>query len=107
MNKERFSAFVSSLMFMYSAGHGESASAAAVSSSISSVSNGNSSAQAVITGQRGTVALNGDRIEVKDGRLTWNGVPHGTVGKNSVVKYIVNGTVKKLFVDGIERLPDP
>ncbi|HYE35361.1 hypothetical protein [Methylocaldum sp.] len=112
MNKEQFSTFISSLMFMYSTEHGSSAFAATnssstVSSSISSVSVGGSHAQAVITGQHGTIALNGDRVEVKDGRLTWNGVPHGVVGKNSVVKYTVNGTVKKLFVDGVERRPDP
>jgi|GEM_PF-1709631 len=112
MNKEQFSTFISSLMFMCSTGHGASAfavnnSSSIVSSSISSVSIGGSHAQAVITGQHGIIALNGDQVEVKDGRLTWNGVPHGTVGKNSVVKYVVNGSVKKLFVDGVERQPDP
>jgi hypothetical protein len=34
-------------------------------------------------------------------------VSYGTVGKNSVVKYIANGSVKKLFVDGVERSADP
>jgi hypothetical protein len=112
MNKERFSIFISSFTLACLMGQGALVSAAGisssvVSSSISSVSVGGSHAQAVITGQHGTIALNGDRVEVKDGRLTWNGVPYGTVGKNSVVKYIVNGSVKKLFVDEIERQPDP
>jgi hypothetical protein len=112
MNKEQFLTFASSLLLMCSTGQGTAAYAAnvsssTVSSSVSSVSLGGSHAQAVISGQQGIISINGDRVEVKDGRLTWNGVSYGTVGKNSVVKYIANGSVKKLFVDGVERSADP
>lgn len=52
------------------------------------------------------IIINGDRVEIKDGKLTLNGVSYGTVSKQSVVKYTVNGKVKKLLVDGVERKPD-
>lgn len=112
MNREHFSSFVSTFALMCSMGQCGSVHAAKVSSStviqsVSSVSLGGSRAEAVISGRQGTISLNGDRVEVRDGKLTWNGVSYGTVGKNSVVKYTVDGSVKKLFVDGVERLPEP
>lgn len=112
MNKEHFSTFVSTFALMCSMGQCGSVHAAKVSSStiihsVSSVSHGGSRAEAVISGRQGTISLNGDRVEVRDGKLMWNGVSYGTVGKHSVVKYTVDGSVKKLFVDGVERLPDP
>ena len=74
-----------------------------VSSSMSSVSGSGSTAEATISGQNGQIVVNGDRIEVKDGKLTWNGVPYGEVDERAVVKYTVNGGEKRLFVDGVER----
>jgi hypothetical protein len=112
MNREQFLIFVAVFALMCSTKQSGSAHAATVSSStviqsVSSVSVGGSHAEAVISGPHGTISLNGDRVEVRDGKLTVNGVSYGTVGKNSVVKYTVHGSVKKLFVDGVERLPDP
>ncbi|HET8700500.1 MAG TPA: hypothetical protein VFL97_02400 [Nitrococcus sp.] len=57
-------------------------------------------------GQNGVITINGDRVEVKDGKLTLNGISYGTVGEQSVVKYIVHGSAKRLLVDGAERKPD-
>ncbi|BBA33256.1 uncharacterized protein sS8_1296 [Methylocaldum marinum] len=112
MNKEQFTTFVSSLVFMssttqYASVNAASISNSTISSSVSSVSLGHANGQAVISGQQGKISLNGDRVEVRDGRVTWNGVSYGAVGKKSIVTYVVDGSVKRLFVDGVERLPDP
>lgn len=80
-----------------------SSSYTSASSSISSVSGSGLTAEATISGRNGQIVVNGDRIEVKDGKLTWNGVPYGRVDERAVVKYTVKDGVKKLFVDGVER----
>ncbi|WP_156776866.1 hypothetical protein [Nitrococcus mobilis] len=77
-----------------------------MSSSISTGSGSSSTAQATITGQNGLIIINGDRVEVKNGKLFLNGVSYGAVNERSVVKYTVQGNVKKLFVDGVARNPD-
>ncbi len=103
--------FIALFMFALTIGHSPSAVAgtsvsSSVSSSISMGSGSSSTAQASVTGQNGLIVINGDRVEVKDGKLFLNGVSYGRVGKHSVVKYTVKGNVKQLFVDGIARNPD-
>jgi hypothetical protein len=108
MKVKTFSLFLSSLVLALTAGHGASALAASVSSSVvtSSVSGGSSTVEAVVTGPNAVIAVNGDRVEIKDGRLSVNGVAYGTVGEQSTVTYRVEGKVRTLLVDGVERRPE-
>ncbi|MCO6440031.1 MAG: hypothetical protein J5I81_02855 [Nitrococcus mobilis] len=107
-----FLLFIASFLLALATGHSLSAGAAgtsvttSVSSSISTRSGSGSTAQASVSGQNGLIVINGDRVEVKDGKLFLNGVSYGTVGERSVVKYTVKGNVKKLSVDGVARNPD-
>ena len=57
----------------------------------------------------GASTLNEDKVEIKGGSVYVNGQSHGTVSKNSEVKYIVSGTSRTLYVDGKVRtaLPQP
>ncbi|QFU00525.1 hypothetical protein FIU83_02585 [Halomonas sp. THAF5a] len=71
----------------------------------SAVSDGHATAEAVVTGPNAVIAVNGDRVEIKQGRLSLNGVPYGTVDERSVVIYRVTGVSKTLLVDGRERRP--
>lgn len=64
---------------------------------------GNSTAQATMRGKNGAINLNGDRVELKEGKLTVNGTSYGSVDAQSIVKYTVKGKEKKLWVDGVER----
>lgn len=111
MNSKAVSFFISSLTLALATGQNPAAIAgtsisSTVISSTSSVSGSSSTAEATLTGQNGVIIINGDRVEVKNGKLSLNGVSYGTVGKQSVVKYTVQGRVKKLLVDGVERKPD-
>jgi len=107
MNPRSFATFISSITLAATTVHSTSTHAESVSSFVtSSVTNGQSTAEATVSGQNGVITVNGDKVEIKDGRLSVNGIPYGTVGAHSVVKYTVNGKVKKLFVDGVERKPD-
>jgi hypothetical protein len=45
-------------------------------------------------------------IEVNDGMLRVNGVPHGRISDASVVRYNVQGNRKTLTVDGVVREPE-
>lgn len=111
MGSKARSFFISSLTLALatasnpSAGAGTSASSTVISS-ISSGSGSSSTAEATVTGQNGVISINGDRVEITAGKLSLNGVSYGTVGEQSVVKYIVKDGVKKLLVDGVERKPD-
>lgn len=71
----------------------------------SAVSGGHATAEAVVTGPNAVIAVNGDRVEIKQGRLSLNGVSYGTVDERSVVTYRVTGVRKTLLVDGRERRP--
>jgi hypothetical protein len=77
------------------------------STAITSTQNNNTSAESTIIGSNGVIMVNGDTVKVQDGKVTVNGIAYGTIDKQSVVKYSVKGSVKKLFVDGVERGPSP
>jgi hypothetical protein len=68
-------------------------------------SSSTSSSTATLVGKNGLVRVGSDVIEAKDGVLTLNGVPYGTVGATSVVKYTVQDKEKTLSVDGVIRTP--
>ena len=70
-------------------------------------SNQSTSAESSISGTNGVIVVNGDTVKLQAGKLTLNGVPYGTVGNRSIVRYSVKGQVKKLFVDDLERHPSP
>ncbi|WP_163558002.1 hypothetical protein [Halomonas sp. NO4] len=72
---------------------------------VSSSAGGHASAEAVITGPDAAVAVNGDRLEVRDGRLTLNGVAYGRVADGETVTYRVRDGVRTLQVDGVPREP--
>lgn len=69
------------------------------------IGGGQSSMDAVISGQNGVIAFQDDRVVVEEGRLTLNGIPYGTVGPQSIVRFTVHSGVKRLLVDGVERAP--
>lgn len=76
-----------------------------VSSSVStSSSQSGSSSEASFTGQDGRHTVNGDVIEIRQGQLTVNGTPYGTVKPESSIRYRVQGNKKTLAVDGKDRL---
>lgn len=81
------------------------ANSSTATSTSSSVSGSNSFSAVSFTGNDGVHRVNEDRILVKDGFLSINGVPYGTVDKTSAIKYSVQGDKKTLTVDGIVRQP--
>jgi hypothetical protein len=68
-------------------------------------SSSTSSSVATFVGKNGLVRVDSDIIEAKDGVLTVNGIPYGTVSATSVVKYTVQDKEKTLSVDGVIRTP--
>ncbi|MDB5839319.1 MAG: hypothetical protein JWQ23_1271 [Herminiimonas sp.] len=64
------------------------------------------SGSASFTGQNARVSVNGDLVQARQGILTVNGVPYGTVNETSVVKYTVRDGEKLLLVDGVPRKPE-
>lgn len=62
--------------------------------------------QGSMSGQNGVITVGDDVVQVKDGRLSLNGVAYGTVRPDSQVSYTVRGQEKQLRVDGRLRLPE-
>jgi hypothetical protein len=58
-----------------------------------------------MSGGNSVSIVNGDRVQIKGGKVTVNGSSYGAVKENAVVKYVVKRDEKKLFVDGVERKP--
>jgi hypothetical protein len=109
MNEKKFYILSLALLVISVAGcdssNGSGVAVTANSSIISSSST--SSNAATFIGKNGLVRIGSDVIEAKDGVLTLNGVPHGTVSATSVVKYTVQDKEKTLSVDGVIRPPAP
>jgi hypothetical protein len=72
---------------------------------INSTSSASSGSSARFTGKKGRVSVNGDLVQARDGVLTVNDVPYGTVDEKSVVQYTVRDGEKILTVDGVPRKP--
>jgi hypothetical protein len=72
-----------------------------------SISTSSSSSTATFTGKNGHLNVAGDTIEAKDGVLTVNGIPYGTVNETSVIRYSVQGNKKHLSVNGEKRNRSP
>lgn len=77
----------------------------ASSSSSSSSSSSDAASEMMFTGNSGTLRINDDTVEARNGVVTVNGVSYGPVNEQSVVKYTVRGNVKTLSVDGVIRKP--
>jgi hypothetical protein len=71
----------------------------------SSTSAQGQSVSAVLAGSGGSIQVNGDHLEVKNGELILNRVSYGNVGKTSVIHYTVKVGMKTVTVDGIVRQP--
>ncbi|RAR63483.1 hypothetical protein BCL93_102222 [Onishia taeanensis] len=66
---------------------------------------GGSTVEAAVSGRNAVIDVNGDHVEIKDGRLTLNGVSYGRVQERSTVIYRIVGGEKRLLVDGVVRRP--
>jgi len=75
------------------------------SAAVSAVSGAPATVEAVLTGPNAQVVVNGDRIELRDGRLSINGASYGAVGARSVVRYRVRAGERTVLVDGVVRHP--
>jgi hypothetical protein len=112
MNEKNFYIFSLALLAISVAGcdssnhSGVAVNARSANTNIASSSSTSSSA-ATLVGKNGLVQVGSDVIEAKDGVLTLNGVPYGTVSATSVVKYTVQDKEKTLSVDGVIRTPAP
>jgi hypothetical protein len=89
------------------AGSLDSVAPLAVNAGAGATASSSSASSAKFTGKKGRVSVNGDLVQARDGVLTVNGVPHGTVNENSVVQYTVRDGEKTLTVDGVPRKPAP
>lgn len=58
-----------------------------------------------INGNNGQVHFAGDAISVANGELRINGVPYGRVHRHAVIRYVVIGNSKALYVDEVLRRP--
>jgi hypothetical protein len=88
-------------------GKGASATAGPASGSETAKSAREHNSSAMFTGRNAVVRVAGDTVEAHNGELKVNGVPHGTVDDNSVVKYVASGKKKTLTVNGVPRVPHP
>ena len=61
--------------------------------------------EAVVSGRNAVIDVNGDHVEIDDGRLTLNGVSYGRVREGSTVIFRLAGGKKTLLVD--DRLRHP
>ncbi|TCS36314.1 hypothetical protein EDC30_107131 [Paucimonas lemoignei] len=61
------------------------------------------SSEVSFSGNDGRHEVNGDVLEVRQGRLSVNGEYYGTVKSDSMIRYTVRGGQKKLTVDGKPR----
>jgi hypothetical protein len=84
---------------------GGHAFALTVSSSASVSSAKGSNTSIAFTGGSGTYTADGDKIVVKDGIITVNGVSYGKVTNRSRIQYNIRDGKKTLTVDGAERKP--
>jgi hypothetical protein len=66
-----------------------------------------SASSAKFTGKNGRVSVDGDLVQARDGVLTVNGKPYGSVSEKSVVQYMVRDGERVLTVDGVPRKPAP
>lgn len=100
MRAERIVVLAISLACAHAAAVAENASA---SSTVSS-SSGQASASSEVSfsGSEGKHIVNGDVIEVRGGQLMLNGRHYATVDSGSSIRYSVQGSSKRLFVDGKE-----
>lgn len=74
-----------------------------MTSSVSDSSHSNS--ELTFTANSGRHTVNDDVVEVKSGVLEVNGIPYGKVSDKSVIKYIVYGNKKAIYIDGKLREP--
>lgn len=81
------------------------AGSSVISAGVSSASGESTAVEAVLVGANAGVAVNGDRVELHDGRLIVNGVSYGTVKAQAVVRYRVRGGERTVLVDGVVRAP--
>jgi hypothetical protein len=91
--------------FSFSYGQNASSSSSTSSSSTSSSSDGRQ--EISLTGENGHAELAGDRIEVKAGTVSVNGVSYGAVPKGAQVQYVVTPNARTLFVAGQPRNAKP
>jgi hypothetical protein len=56
-------------------------------------------------GGNGTYTAGSDKVVVKDGLITVNGVSYGKISSRSQVQYTIRNGKKTLTVDGVERKP--
>lgn len=71
----------------------------------STSTHGKNFASASMTGKNGIITINGDTVQVDNGKLTVNGLFYGMVDQHAVIRYNVHNGIKKLFVDNTERTP--
>ncbi|WP_192035343.1 hypothetical protein [Halomonas sp. YLGW01] len=61
--------------------------------------------EAAVSGRNAVIEVNGDHVELADGRLTLNGTPYGRVDERSTVIYRLEDGERSLRVDGRIRQP--
>jgi hypothetical protein len=75
----------------------------------SSTQNTSQRAEASFSGQNGRISVGGDIVEVRNGNVSVNGIPHGQASPKSQIRYVVQGQGQgrkaQLFIDGVERPP--
>lgn len=92
----------------FSFSYGQNASSSSSTSSASSAFSSSDERQEIsLTGENGHAELAGDRIEVKAGTVSVNGVSYGTVPKGAQVQYVVTSNARTLFVGGQPRNAKP
>lgn len=79
--------------------------ASSASSAVVNAGGGTTAAEVVVTGPHAVVVVNGDRLELREGRLRVNGIAFGTVDERAIVTYRVRDGVASVLVDGVVRRP--
>ena len=83
----------------------QSVQAKTVASSSSSSSKGGTNTSLAFVGGNGNYAAGDDKIVVKNGVITINGVSYGKVSERSQIQYNIRDGKKTLTVDGAPRAP--
>ena len=91
--------------FSFTYGQNASSSSSTSSASVSLSSDGRQ--EISLTGENGQAELAGDRIEVKAGTVSVNGVSYGILPKGAQVQYVVTSNARTLFVAGQPRNAKP